>query len=232
MSNAVATVAFLQGQAWAKSPDGSLRPLSVGSVLNADEILVTAPGAKVELDTGDGELLSVQGGQEVAMSRDFNGETATSPDETLLSDASVQEALTVLQQGGDLTTDLEETAAGNTGGAGSEGHGFVQLARLIETTDPLAFSFDAANAGGRGIPDTDGEFPRNNPPEVIDQQLVFDEDTILNGQIIATDVENDSLTYTVLTQPLNGVLTLDPVSGAFTLHLIKTITALIVLSLQ
>ncbi len=191
MSNAVATVAFLQGQAWAKSPDGSLRPLSVGSVLNADEVLVTAQGAKVELDTGDGPRLTVDGGQEVAMSRDLNPQTATSADEALLTDASVQEALTVLEQGGDLSTELEETAAGNTAGGGSEGHGFVQLARLIESTDPLAFNFDAANAGAARAPETDGEFPRNYPPEVVDQQLVFDEDTVLNGQIIASDVEGD-----------------------------------------
>jgi hypothetical protein len=95
MSNAVAKVSFLQGQAWAKAPDGTLRALTVGSTLNDDEIVVTAQGARVELDVGTGEPLVVNGGLEVGMSRDFHAETATGADEALLSDASVQEALTV-----------------------------------------------------------------------------------------------------------------------------------------
>ena len=116
MSNPVATVAFLQGQAWAKSPDGSLRPLAVGSVLQDNEVVVTAEGARVELDLGNNELVTVQGGQELGMSPDLNTDTATGIDEALLSDASVQEALKVLEEGGDLTETLEETAAGLGGG--------------------------------------------------------------------------------------------------------------------
>jgi large repetitive protein len=216
MSNAVATVAFLQGKAWAKSPDGELRPLTVGSVLNANDILVTGLNAKVELDTGDLQWLTISGGQEVSMSRDLRTESATTNEEARLTDATVQEALTILEQGGDLLEELEETAAGNTAGAGGSSHGFVQLTRLIEQTDPLAFDFDAANAGSPSVLSTDTEFPRNNPPEVVDQQLVFDEDTVLTGQIIATDIENDTLTYTVATQPTNGVLVLDAVTGSFT----------------
>ena len=132
MSTAVAKVAFLQGQAWAKAPDGTLRALTVGSTLNDDDILVTAQGSRVELDVGNGELLVVNGGQEVGMSRDFLAETATDADEALLSDASVQEALTVLDQGGDLLDELEETAAGDNTSGGSDGSSFVRLARVVE----------------------------------------------------------------------------------------------------
>jgi VCBS repeat-containing protein len=215
MSNAVAKVSFLQGQAWAKAPDGTLRVLTVGSTLNDDEVLVTAQGARVELDVGSGEPLVVNGGLEVGMSRDFHADTATAADEALLSDASVQEALTVLEQGGDLLEELEETAAGNTGGGGgSEGHDFVQLTRIIEVTDPLAFSYGSSSPGTNSDVQNDAD-PVNHAPLVTDQILAGNEDEVITGQIIAEDVEDDAITFTLTTPPANGVLALDPVTGQF-----------------
>ncbi|MDR7090925.1 retention module-containing protein [Cellvibrio fibrivorans] len=216
MSNAVAKVSFLQGQAWAKAPDGTLRALTVGSTLNDDEILVTAEGARVELDVGSGEPLVVNGGAEVGMSRDFLADTATGPDEALLSDASVQEALTVLEQGGDLLEELEETAAGDAGGGGSsEGHNFVQLTRVIESTDSQAFDYTSASQSGQIAFENDANYI-NRAPLVTDQVIVSNEDEAVTGQIIADDIEDDALTFTVATPPVNGVLVIDPVTGQFT----------------
>ena len=216
MSNAVAKVSFLQGQAWAKAPDGTLRALTVGSTLNDDEILVTAQGARVELDVGTGEPLVVNGGMEVGMSRDFLADTATGADEALLSDASVQEALTVLEEGGDLLEELEETAAGNTGGGGaSEGHDFVQLTRIIESTDPQAFDYSSASQSGSTPVENNAEYI-NRAPLVTDQAIASNEDEPVTGQIIADDIEGDAITFTLTTPPANGVLVLDPVTGQFT----------------
>ncbi len=218
MNNAVATVAFLQGQAWAKSPDGSLRPLSVGSVLNSDETLVTAQGAQVQLDFGNGEPVQVNGGLEVAMSRDFNNDTATDADDAALNDASVQEALTVLEQGGDLLEQLEETAAGDNGGGGSDGNNsFVQLTRIFEQTDAQFFTYQNATVTENTVDQTDGDGVYvNRAPSVTDQALAGNEDEIISGQIIATDIEGDTLTYSVTTAPTNGTLTLDAATGQFT----------------
>lgn len=216
MSNAVATVAFLQGQAWAKAPDGSLRPLSVGSTLNADEILVTAQGAQVQLDFGNGDPVVVSGGLEVAMSRDFSAETATEPNEAALDDASVQEALTVLEQGGDLLEELEETAAGDSGGGGSDGSSsFVQLTRILEQTDSQAFEYSSATTTDTGSDEITGGYV-NRAPLVTDQTLASNEDEVLVGQIIASDIEGDAITYAVTTAPANGNLLLDATTGQFT----------------
>lgn len=215
MSNAVAKVSFLQGQAWAKAPDGTLRALTVGSTLNDDEVLVTAQGARVELDVGNGEPLGVNGGMEVGMSRDFLADTATESDEALLSDASVQEALTVLEQGGDLLEELEETAAGNTGGGGSEGHDFVQLTRVIESTNPQAFDYSSASASDRAPIEDDADYI-NRAPLVTDQIIASNEDEPVTGQIIADDIEDDVMTFSIATPPANGVLALDPLTGQFT----------------
>ncbi|QEY14502.1 tandem-95 repeat protein [Cellvibrio sp. KY-GH-1] len=216
MSNAVATVAFLQGQAWAKAPDGSLRPLSVGSVLNDDETLVTAQGAQVQLDFGNGEPVLVNGGLEVAMSRDFSNETATDANEAVLNDASVQEALTVLEQGGDLLDELEETAAGNNAGGGSDGtNSFVQLTRVLEQTDSQSFSYQSPSTATTTVDQSDGDYI-NHAPEVTDQTLSGNEDEIISGQIIALDIEGDTITYTLATAPANGTLLLDSATGQFT----------------
>ena len=219
MSNAVATVAFLQGQAWAKSPDGSLRPLVLGGVLNEGEVLVTAQGAQVQLDFGDGAPVAIDGGQEVAMSHDFNGDSATGTDEALLDGASIEQALTVLEQGGDLLEELEETAAGDTGGGGSDGgHNFVRLTRVLETLDPQAFNYDANSVGqGNGVVQggSDSGY-QNRAPEVVDQTLSGNEDEVIAGQVIASDIENDTLTYSLTTGPVNGTLVLDAATGQFT----------------
>jgi len=217
MSNAVAKVAFLQGQAWAKAPDGTLRALTVGSTLNDDEILITAQGSKVELDSGNGELLAINGGLSVGVSRDLFASTATEPDEARLSDASVQEALTVLEQGGDLLDELEETAAGNSGGgSGSDGgSSFVRLSRLMESTDAQSFEYDRTSTTAREVGSSDGEFV-NRAPVVTNQTLATNEDEPFSGRVIADDIEGDALTFTLSTAPINGVVILDPVTGQFT----------------
>lgn len=216
MSNAVATVAFLQGQAWAKAPDGSLRPLSVGSVLNDDEILVTAQGAQVQLDFGNGEPIAVNGGMEVAMSRDFNADTATSADEAALGDASVQEALTVLEQGGDLLEALEETAAGGSAGGGSDGtSSFVQLARVLEQTESQSFGYESGSSAATTPVEGEGGYI-NRAPLVTDQSLVGNEDEAISGQVVASDIEGDAITYALTLAPANGTLALDAATGQFT----------------
>ncbi len=217
MGIAVATVAFLQGQAWAKAPDGSLRPLAVGSVLQSDEILVTAKGAQVQLDTGEAERIRIEGDLEVAMSRDFNQQTAATNDEAALEDASIREALQILERGGDLLETLEETAAGNNAGGGSDGStSFVRLTRILETTDPQSFDYEFASAE-ETIPFTteSRQYP-DSAPSVSDQTFRGDEDQTLTGQIIAQDAAGTALTWTLQRGPANGTLQLDSSTGQFT----------------
>lgn len=218
MTNAVATVAFIQGQAWAKAADGTMRPLSLGAVLNEGEIVVTAQGARVELEFGQGDTIAINGGQEVAMSRDLNLQTATTEDEAKLDDGSVQQAMTVLNQGGDLLDNLEETAAGSTGGgsSGNEGHDFVQLTRVLEQTDPQSFQFSAAEQPAPNQPgDTGQNLLANQAPDVGNQNLSVDEDQVLFGRVDASDLEGEPLTYGINSAPLHGTLELNTATGQF-----------------
>ena len=215
MSNAVATVTYTQGQVWAKSPDGSLRPLQAGSLVNADEVIVTAEGASVELDFGDGIPVAIAGNQEVAMGRDLWDELAAGADEAAVDDESVRQALAILEQGGDLLEELEDTAAGLTGGAGGGGISFVQLARLtIDTPEPQRFDFnDTLPLPTPAAQQETGSI--NYPPVTADLTVQGDEDTAITGRILATDADGDALTYQITTQPAHGSVVLDTATGQF-----------------
>ena len=214
MANTVATVAALEGQAWAKEPDGKLRPLKVGDTVTAEETVVTASGAHIELDFGDGHPVTIAGNQEVLMNRDLWTDLASDKQDAAVDNASVQDALTVLNNGGDLTTQLDETAAGLGGGAANEGHNFVELTRIIEQTTSESFTFGINNpAAAPTIVSSQGV--ANGAPQVDSQTFTGNEDTNLSGQIIATDPENNTLTYSLVGQPANGVITLNPTTGTF-----------------
>jgi len=58
---AVATVANVNGQAWARSQDGSMRLLQQGDSVYEGEAVVTVDGVRVDLQLPDGTLYPVQG---------------------------------------------------------------------------------------------------------------------------------------------------------------------------
>lgn len=49
--------------------------------------------------------------------------------------------------------------------------------------------------------------PPNNPPIADDQSVVTDEDTALGITLTAADLDGDPLTYSIVTEPSNGILT-------------------------
>ncbi|WP_323641177.1 Ig-like domain-containing protein, partial [Pectobacterium polonicum] len=61
-----------------------------------------------------------------------------------------------------------------------------------------------------------GVRPVNDAPVTADQSIATDEDTPVSGTIVATDVDGDTLSYTVGTPPANGTLTLNGATGAYT----------------
>jgi hypothetical protein len=214
MATSVATVAFIQGKVWAKSADGSMRLLAQGDVLNADEVVITAEGARVELDFGDGQAVALAGGQEVGLGPDLWEVSVTDRNEAEIVDESVEQVLALLEQDGDLLEGLEETAAGgNDAGAGG-GNSFVQVDRvsLDSPIDPSYAFGDVFRATGTGTLIAEGI---NQAPEAEDQLISSPEDTPVSGRIIATDLENDTLTWTLQTGPQNGTLTLNPQTGDF-----------------
>lgn len=57
----------------------------------------------------------------------------------------------------------------------------------------------------------------NDAPSAQDETIYLDEGKTLNGSFKATDIENDAITYSVVTEPASGSLTLtDADTGAYT----------------
>ncbi len=55
----------------------------------------------------------------------------------------------------------------------------------------------------------------NDPPTAASASIITSKDTTVNGQLQANDPDGDSLTYTVVTNPVKGSLTISADSGSF-----------------
>ncbi|HMY06925.1 MAG TPA: retention module-containing protein, partial [Accumulibacter sp.] len=144
----IARVSAIQGRAFVKEPDGSLRPLRVGDTIYEGEVVVTVgPRSHVDLATPDGVTHVLRGNE--TLTADAESVAAIKADATDAAltggTADINRVIQTINQGGNLDELLEETAAGagNTaGGSGADGGpSFVRLMRVAESVDPLAFEF-------------------------------------------------------------------------------------------
>ncbi|MBU1237371.1 MAG: retention module-containing protein, partial [Gammaproteobacteria bacterium] len=148
MANAVGKVALLEGQAFARSEDGSQRALKVGDAIMEGEVIVTGPDSRVELAFDNGTTYLVRETETVTIDNTvFGTDLPESHDAALIDRISETAAITrAIAEGSSLDDLLEETAAGFEGGGGEEGHDFVQLLRIVEAVPPLAYDYGT----GRG----------------------------------------------------------------------------------
>ena len=141
MESVVATVSELNGEAFARAEDGSLRVLMQGDAVYAGETVVTENGASIALDFGDGEFIQLGERQQVDIPETLTAGAEVELDAEVM-DPSVEAILAALDGDGDLLEDLEAPAAGAEGAPDGGGSSFVQLSRIVETVDPLAFEFE------------------------------------------------------------------------------------------
>jgi T1SS-143 domain-containing protein len=170
--SAAATVVSVQGEAFARGPNGAMRRLSNGDTIQQGEVVVTSMGGQVELLTADGQMLSL-GAQE---SFKFGSETtqATAPE---AGEAAIQP---VAQQPGEIDVEQlleqEAAAAGLGGGGENGGSSFVRLMRIVEPLSPLSYEFDNPAAGD--IFPSEGLSSDNDLPTAGDLSIFLDEDDI------------------------------------------------------
>ena len=130
---AVASVIAVEGQAFARNPAGEMRPLHAGDVLLQGDTIVTLPGGQVQLAFSDGHLLSVLPNEVYHLGPEVALNTRPEVSEASLAASDVDRVIQVLNQGGDLNVELEDTAAGLNGGAANDaGISFVRLMRVAE----------------------------------------------------------------------------------------------------
>ncbi|WP_295009526.1 retention module-containing protein, partial [uncultured Dechloromonas sp.] len=146
----IAKVSVLSGQAYAKDSAGNMRRLKVGDAIREGESVVAGQGANVVLALVDGREMSVRPGETARI--DAEVAAAVPPDAAdsgIANNKQGFQAITqALKSGSNLDDLLEDTAAGAGPQGGNEGHTFVELLRIVETVDPLAFQFGT----NRGAP--------------------------------------------------------------------------------
>ncbi|MDA8752764.1 retention module-containing protein, partial [Halieaceae bacterium] len=203
---AIATVVAVIGKGYARNADGELRELKPGDVLLEGETVVTPDGSSVELSMSDGSPLVIADMPEMTLTADLLADTASTRDESEITDESVDALLAALEGDGDLGDVLEATAAGLGGGTGGPGGGstFIRLGRIVEETPE--FQNEVAYVGPEAA-----AFEDNNP-EVID--AIDDVTETQEGQPVTIAVEaNDVFTpdsdVISITQPANGVAVLN-----------------------
>jgi hypothetical protein len=209
MSQSIATVLSVQGDVWARSADGKMRRLELGDEIFLGESVVTGVGGSVDVMFADARVESISEQQQVSMAPSLFDANVVSADEALLMDATVAEAIKILESGGDLLESLEETAAGESGSGASEGHSFFRLSRLIEETTGLTFDYTPLEETSGFIDDQSLVGARelfNEAPVASALSLTTDEDTSVSGKVIATDVDGDTLTYSITSNPANGTV--------------------------
>ncbi|WP_345013754.1 retention module-containing protein, partial [Pseudaeromonas paramecii] len=208
--------------------DGHWYPVSVGDILAKGTVLRAEALADVSLAPADepadegrestppGDYLVEQQGEAPAPNAQPGGDLPADV-------AALQQAIL---QGVDPTQNFEATAAGGAGAgvagaAGSGNGGFVEVTRTGDQTIATAGYDSTVNptAALLSVPDAaaeqlTGDAP-NQPPTAADLSLTTAEDTAVSGVISASDLDGDSLSFTVGTAPANGSVTLNA-DGSFT----------------
>ncbi|MBR7746816.1 retention module-containing protein, partial [Undibacterium baiyunense] len=138
-ANIIGKVVALQGQAFIKSPDGKQHQLKVGDVVYEKDIIITAPGAQVELAFDSGHNYLVRQNETVTLDASVFAPSQSDIAKAALlpADANQQNVAKAIIGGDSLDQLLEETAAGLGGGEVSDGNSFVRVGRIAENVTPV-----------------------------------------------------------------------------------------------
>src|SRR5574343_537371 len=139
----IAKVSVLSGQAFARDSAGNMRRLKLGDAIREGESVVAAQGANVVLALADGREMNVRPGETARIDAEVAAVILPDATDSALTSnkQGLQKITQALQSGGNLDDLLEDTAAGAGPQGGNEGHTFVELLRIVETVDPLAYKF-------------------------------------------------------------------------------------------
>ena len=164
-------VTNVSGDVFIRLPNGDEFPVSAGDTIPSDAQIVSDNGGQIITQEQGAIDLAPGTPQLVADVESF--EASAFDDEFVVYDDSLDDMLAMVDGGdagfdstgsqgvpdidallsgdGDILDALEETAAGGGGGAGGGGASFVQLSRIAEDVDPLAFDYEPATTEPQNI---------------------------------------------------------------------------------
>ncbi|WP_040259424.1 retention module-containing protein [Pseudomonas massiliensis] len=192
MSSVVAIVKSIVGQVVAVSPEGIRRVLVEGDRLFAGEVVETGASGAVTLSLNDGRTLDI--GRESQWSASAP-DTMRAAEDVAQQAPSVAELQKAIAAGADPTTELEATAAGetgvDTGGSGGGSHSFVLLEETAGEVDPTVGFETAGLSSGDSIA-AEQTSPTDSPTIVAGDTATLNEDDVATGNVLANDSDADN----------------------------------------
>lgn len=222
----VATVVAIKGEAYAVNAQGEKRLLKAGDAIYEGEKVVTAAGGQVELAFADGHTMVVLPNETFQIGADMMAEAQPAPQEAAVNTADIQKVIQALEQGLPIDESLEAAAAGVSGGGDNAGHSFVQLLRISEGLDPLAYEFpyplayEIREPGGVATEEGNSVVPPTVGVEAIETGPSIDEDGVAYVRVTANTADaTDVLTGITVTIPEGWTAQVGSTtySGTFTL---------------
>ncbi|KAF0811279.1 Serralysin C [Andreprevotia sp. IGB-42] len=225
MANAAqATIVQLNGQAFIRDATGRMTPLQPGQSIEQDQVLVTAPDGEIMLLLPNGDMQTIGPDRSVLVDAQFLGASVPDTTDAAIAPATVQGGTAqidqIIAQGGDLSTDLEATAAGLGGGDGGENgaHSFIRVGRIDEQVGSTQFGTAGTPAPAfAAAQETDLNTPpvavNDNSTGAANDALATPEDTVLTISplaLLANDVDanNDALVISSVQNAVNGTVAL------------------------
>ena len=142
MAEIIARVGKITGEAIARDLDGNVRRLKAGDPVRQGDVVQAADGGQVQLKLADGRDLEVRANEaakidaEVA-APDLPGATDSAVQDSPKGFAKVVKAIV----GPDGTFSFDDEAGLVKAVDQKDGHTFIELVRIVENVDPLAFQF-------------------------------------------------------------------------------------------
>ncbi|BBP45617.1 hypothetical protein THMIRHAS_09900 [Thiosulfatimonas sediminis] len=239
MSNSIATILNVQNSVLVYDQAGNPKIVEVADLLATGDTIQTGADGSIRLRLEGGQEVTIGANQTLVLTSNMLEDGAKTEQDSAVRPQSLEDVLAEIEnpEGGDLLDNLEATAAGGAADAGGamsltiysisesqdaqyqEEGGVPQVARIVETTDPVTFEGDAFAAQDALVTE-EGLLLANTPPVANNDLLVTEEDqplTFTDEQLLANDIDadGDDLTVIGITQPVNGQL-VDNGDGTYT----------------
>ncbi|MCX9157098.1 retention module-containing protein, partial [Niveibacterium sp. 24ML] len=207
-------VAHLEGKAWVRNADGSLREVRLGDRIAEGQVIVTEGGARLELRGANGDAITVGGGREVLADAAMLTQEAPAAQDAALAppqDADIDRVIASLNAGADPLAELDATAAGLGGGSGGDGNSFVRLLRITEGIDPLGLEIPTTTQQIDLLPTGAADADPNVAPETTPLALDLPEDSSIGFTIdnLVNDPNGDPVSVIGTPTASIGVITVN-----------------------
>ena len=156
----IGKVVVLQGHAYIRTAQGAQIELKLGDPIHEGDVIVTAPGAVVQIGYGQGQTYVVHENETLTVDNSVFAVDGPDAHNAALSAKGAQLAAitdAIASGDGNLDKMLEASAAGlGGGGDANSGHSFVELVRIAESTTPGALPVSSGSGGSQDAQQTSG----------------------------------------------------------------------------